>query len=266
MPIYNDTYGYGEYTLKKLSDFDKFMEDYLAIAQAVQSKHRYKTWCDQTFHYIDLNAGPGILPDLLDKKSNRILVPIGTEGSPLLFTRWADYYKLNYQVDFIESNPILANQLSGYTSERVWNKDHNLAVFDILPEFIKWKFGLIYHDPNNGTISFDALHHCARMRPKYEILINFPGALFKRSPESYRDEVFISDHMDKLKKNFWLIKDLVASDKHQWTFLLGTNFKDIKDFLKIGMYRIDKPKGANIFERVNLSKRQLENKYQMRMF
>lgn len=273
MPIYKDTYGYGNFTIKKFSDFDDFIKSYLAIAKSVINKYKEKCWFDPEFHYIDMNAGPGILPDLYNNQGD-LVVKAGTFGSPFAFTRWAEKYwgeenELKYRVDFIEQNPELCAMLYRNMKNNPLSKgggqwhvgDHDTHLPQILEKKIKWKFGLIYHDPNNGQVNFDAIRYCVQMRPKYEILINLPGALFKRSPEHYQQEVLLSDHINGLK-DVWMIKDLAPGDKHQWTFLLGTDFTQMKDFENIGMYSLGRPKGAKIFERVNLSKRQQQRRYQ----
>ncbi|MHA2173183.1 MAG: hypothetical protein ACXAB7_25290 [Candidatus Kariarchaeaceae archaeon] len=261
MPKINN-YGYGPFTQKKLSDYDCFMKDYLAIAKAVIDKHGNKKWADRKFHYIDMNAGPGILTGLEPYVSD------GSIGSPLVFLKHAQLYQLDYQADMIEYNKqsflALRNNLdnAGLLSDncRVWHEDHYLAAKKVTKGIKKWKWGLVYHDPNNG--SFEILKYLSICRPRYDILINMPCALFKRNPSHYNDEILLSDHMIEINKTLWFIKDLSLSDKHQWTFLLGTNFASMREFKRIGLLHIHKPEGAKIFEHANLSKKQIKKKYQ----
>jgi hypothetical protein len=266
MPKFNG-YGYGEFTAKKFSDCDIFFRDYLGgPVCGVLAKYGDQHWCSSEFHYIDMNAGPGILPNLYDKKG-KLLVPEGTLGSPFIFNRHANLLKINYRADFIEKESEWGLQLSSNVirnwiprqNVRVWIDDHSNALRKILPTTEKWKFGLVYHDPNNGEISFDALKYCVQKRPKYEILINFPGGLFKRSPSHYKDEIYISLHLERLKK-YWFVKDLAKGDKHQWTFLLGTDWEGMKEYPSVGLMSILKPKGAKIFERIDKSKNQIKKK------
>lgn len=260
MPIING-YGHGPFTQKKLLDFDGLMRDYLKIVKAIQNKYKNKHWADNKFHYLDMNAGPGIIaglePYVLD----------GSLGSPFAFIKYAELYQLNYQADMIEHNKssyeILINNLadSGLLNNcNAWHDDHHLIVKQVTPGTVKWKWGLAYHDPNNGQVNFEILKYLSVCRPTYDILINMPGALFKRSPSHYNDEILLSDHMDKMNKELWFIKDLLLGDKHQWTFLLGTNMRDMKEYTDIGLLHVHKPKGKRIFERVNWSKGQLKKK------
>ena len=256
MPIHND-YGYGEYTLEKFTCYKEFLLKYLSIVRSIQQ--RKWSWTEKYFHYMDLNAGPGII------NFGVPLVPAGTIGSPLIFKQLADRMRVNYLAEFFEANPESSEQLKNnllreitigdfINETRCHCADHNELIRQYLTRHKKWAFGLVYHDPNNGDISFDTLEHISTLRPRYDILINFPAALFKRRPEHFRDEKLLTDCIDGIEKSRWFIKDLMDGDRHQWTFLFGTNYEGMTPIKKIGFRDVNDPVGQQTFQKVNASK------------
>ena len=55
--------------------------------------------------------------------------------------------------------------------------------------------------------------------------------------------------MDIVGKKQWLIREPIG--KHQWTFMLGTNWKKFPEWKKEGFYRIDTEEGQRVFRRLN---------------
>lgn len=247
--------GFGEFTTKKLEDYQIFLRKYLGIVSGVYITHGDKWWCDPVFHYIDLNAGPGIYEDFLPH------IPDGTWGSPPLFWRIATDYQLDFTMDLIEKNPMTAydlidnlNKLNiSLSNITISRGDHSIFVPQIIGSFHKWKYGLVFNDPNNSTIAYDALLHCSKMRPQYDLLINLSASLFKRKPEFWDFDVKIADYIFGLNKKYWYIKDIAPGDSHQWTFLFGTNYSKMFEIKEIGFVRIDTPRGQTIFRIVNES-------------
>ena len=86
-----DSVGKSWLTPIKLEHLKSILKMHLSITNAVLRKHSFYT---QTYHYIDVTAGPG-----------RYLVE-GKEvtGSPLLFLEQAETLQIPYKADFIEQN------------------------------------------------------------------------------------------------------------------------------------------------------------------
>lgn len=262
MPLLDDYYGYGKFTNDKFKRFDYFLDAYLGIVKRIQMKAIRQEWLDEwqtePFHFIDMNCGPGKI------YGAEPIIKDGTNGSPLIFLDNAEKKEINYKADFVDNHTEAINQLVGNIPSLNfgyvdWHCFDNKLISNrlISDDFNHKIIGLVYHDPNNGSISWDALKRISELRPKYDILINIPTSLFKRKPESYNGDKFLSDYLSELGKNKWLITDFWKGDKHCWTFAFLTNFISMKDIEAIGLRDIT-CNGRSTFKKANLTKNQIE--------
>ena len=60
MPINSSGQGFSGNTLIKQKQFRKFVDVHLRICQVIFNKYQSNYWLSHKYHYIDLNAGPGI--------------------------------------------------------------------------------------------------------------------------------------------------------------------------------------------------------------
>ena len=115
-------------------------------------------------------------------------------------------------------------------------------------------FGLIYNDPN-GRPDFEVLQQISRLPQTYcvDIMIHVSGTLYnfprivhgKSNPEKW---LKISEHIARINKKEWIVREFQPGDCQHWTFLIGTNWTDYRAWEKKGFYKIRLDKGKAIFD------------------
>jgi three-Cys-motif partner protein len=251
MPI-KDGVGYSRSTRIKISHLEKILGMHLCVTQNVLDKHRQFR---RVYRYIDLTSGKGINPD-------------GTRGSPLVFLEQVESGQvgLPYRADFIERNATNLADLHQTVSRQIdacgWHNgvihyhhgDYQQLVTELLPDMDEGEFGLVYVDPSGDLPDFKALQYAATYRPKMEILIRVASTNVKRQFQYTHEQ--LSGYIGRVGKRYWLCGTPMLGDQHKWVFLLGSNTGVFKDYAGIGLYRMDSPKGKEVFLRVNLTKEQ----------
>jgi three-Cys-motif partner protein len=241
--------GFSDTTRTKLEHFQAILNVHLALTRAVLAKNRYYR---RTYHYIDATAGPGWYPE---EQCN---------GSPLVFLELVKYHALPYQADFIEINPttfdFLQQHAGSYPNVRLRRGDFSEVILNVIKDQRKMQLGLLYVDHNgiggNDLSVFTLLRYAARMRPRMDVLLHIPVAALKRN--YYNHGQLLSDCMDRVKKEHWLIREPIGG--WQWTFLQGSNTDLFKDYKRIGFYRLASPQGQEIYDRLNTIQTRKESK------
>jgi three-Cys-motif partner protein len=264
MPIENGV-GYGEYTGVKIDHLSTIVAMHLAITQAVIKKHA--SYFEPEYRYVDLTAGKGSTPD-------------GTMGSPIVFLTKANNSKFDipFQADLIEREPKNIEELKKIISARsndflkqgkVYYHPDNYE--KVIPNLFKTKkdfeLGLVYVDPT-GTKDLpdiNTLAFISKMRPRMEILFYLSATGVKR--QFQQTHKLLEDFLNATGKQHWLIRKPIKGDKHQWTFLLGSNsdlFKPHKS-IRSYFYLLNSPEGQQVFEKMNLSQEQRTEHRQPRL-
>lgn len=241
------------YTNIKQQHFKNIIKTHLACTFAVIDKNlaKYRRWCDERYFYFDITAGPGVVN--------------GEMGSPLIFLAEAKKYGKVSAV-FIEKKRInwqpLFEKANGYKKIQVNPRLGDNK--DILPEYFvnekKRRFGLLYCDPSGNIPDFQLLGDFSRIScyTTTDILINCPAVTLKRATGCSKCKYHstLAEELTKIEKKYWLIREPYG--KHQFVFLLGTNWVNFPSFKKIGMYPIDSKEGEIIFKYVNYTTKERE--------
>lgn len=244
MPIDNNI-GHGNCTASKQEGLSIILRQHIAIVKYIFAKPYIKP---KQYIYIDLYAGSG-------KNQEE-----DCDGSPVIFLREA-IGNIDYRAFFIEVEP--GNSI--YLRAAVSFANHHEVILgdnrDVLPRILQSippkSYGLIYADPN-GLLDFDLLADAAKKCPKLDVLIRYQAASYKRNGRTLSRENLL-----KIKSQ-WILRQ--PEDKHQWTFLFGTNYVDYKAWKTHGFYRWDDPIGIDIFNRLIYTREELATLNQMDLF
>jgi three-Cys-motif partner protein len=260
MPIKNGI-GYSEFTPKKIEDFSKIIAMHLAITQAVINRN--PAIFPREYHYIELTAGQGYSPD-------------GQKGSPLVFIEKAEEEKfyLPIKADFIdcESGNIseLIENLKRLKTERNWTKVswefHCGNYQDEIKKILNTKhnnLGLVFIDPTGSPPDKTTLRHISTYRPKMDVLIYISATNVKRILKY--TNLRLTDYIQETSKKFWLIRKAQKSDKHKWTFLLGSNTK-LSEHKGIKLFSLESEIGQAILEDLNYTTKEKFESIQPKLF
>lgn len=255
MPVIRGV-GQGQETPRKLMQLEGLMRWHVGMASG-----KFK---EMPYIYIDLNAGNGLPVAGRDELF----------GSPVIAARILHEKRpissnSPYMVVCIEQDAINRNSLDNILLQhhnwlqvnqeciRVVTADNASVITDVLNGIKKFYDGrslngLILHDPT-GVPDIELLSKLQNSPPRMDILIYAQATSVKRvrSAMNSKSEIDIRMVMAYTGKKYWLIRE--PSARHQWTFLMGTNWDGFKEWRKQGFYRLETPEGAGIFNQLNLT-------------
>ena len=240
-----DGYSTSGNTPTKDSHFREILKAHIRIVKAIT--HRYP-WAHPDYHYIDLNAGPGI------DSGCRV-------GSPVEFIAQCDNQGCEYRAWFCENNPKTAARLSNFINSHcaIVEGDHLETVPLLLPRIPKNAYGLAYTDPTGKVPPFDLLAKFSRHSKLMDILVYVSSANIKRQYFAPGCKVTkrLSEMMAPISKKFWIVR--APQDKHQWTFLIGSNWDSFPVFQSLGFHRTDGKIGREIMLRLDTTNKERKN-------
>jgi len=91
------------------------------------------------------------------------------------------------------------------------------------------------------------------------VLFNFSAANIKRTLKCSltKENRNLRELFSVVNKTHWLIREPYY--KHQWSFLLGTNWASFPAYKSIGLYSIDSKEGQEILEKLIYTKEEYAN-------
>lgn len=254
MPLQNGV-GYGDHSAAKQDDFHSLLSLHVGIVDRMTNKPG-KNW-QRRYTFIDMNAGPGCYDGLI--------------GSPLIFLEEIEKTTIPYRAVFIEREAINADALRdnvGLRSLRHQPLIINDSHANVLRKYIKSQapktYGLIYHDPSGSVPDFDLLSDASRapILDYMEFMIYLSATNIKRvrrfQEATNRDAKvkLLIDSLQTINKKTWIIRK--PQGRHQWTFVLGSNWSKFPEWEKRGFYRIDSPVGQEILRSLTYTDKELE--------
>ena len=258
MPKYNGVTGHSEATKFKHMCFKEVVCTHFKICQFIISKN--SAWCDSTYYYYDLNAGPGIID--------------GHKGSPLIFLEEIALPLNNgqtvksYFFEYDKDNCIaLSNEIQNLDLPRniyspiVIHGDNKVRFEEVLTDKNYNKFGMAFSDPNGldlrygmkGVTNFDLLRAIS-ITPgwKYvDFLINCNTQAIKRvRPCSVtHEDRNLEEFIMGIDKKYWIIR--VPEGHWNFSMLIGTNWDRYPTDPTLGFVRLDSKEGQEIFKKLN---------------
>lgn len=237
-----------EETPNKQEDFRKIIRHHLNVCANIREKH---SWANKyPYLYIDAYGGPGRY--------------CGIVGSPLIFLEEAQAAGIPFRAIAIEIDPERAQALREAANGNLTvYQGHNCDYIKRIPMNHN-QFGLLYCDPPGAKdeaipLSFQIMSEVAKRARRLDVMINMAPASHKRTIE-LAGYTSIADLKKSVTKQEWAIRS--TRGKHQWTFLIGTNWIEWAKWNRAGFYSLNSEMGELLFDKVNLTGEQFKKKVQ----
>lgn len=271
-------FGHGPFTQQKYDDFRELLALHLRICAQIFRKYPRARY---TYHYLELNAGPGLWchPDAPHRmvKGTPLLAFDCLEEANAVAARSAPHEDgyFPYRIDLIERDDAAAAFLGAvirdreayepnWSGVRLHHGDHdalapaiaNLWAEDLDLGVVQRIYGLIFHDPT-GLPNFRLLRRLAAMPScrHLDLLLYVQATPLKRNANRPADPergAPLQARLARIDKRYWLVRE--PDGQHQFSFLLGTNWADFPAWRKRRFHRVDEPEGRELLERLSFDR------------
>jgi three-Cys-motif partner protein len=237
--------GYSDHSPFKQEVLQRFLVEHVAICREIG-----KRWHQWEYLYIDMYSGPGYLLNYHD-------IP----GSPVIAMRTCQgivpFRGIAFDVE--ESNcKKLAERTQGQFTIHCGRSEE--AMERIARTLVPARrLGLVYADPCSlspaNTELLDALRAFS-MVPSVQyidILLHVPATTYKRVRGVNLKKNIQQPRLDEALKriNKKIIKVSRPDDRHQWTFILFTNYEHPQFASRVGWHSINSDKGGLRLDRIS---------------
>lgn len=221
-------------TIIKQEKFEKLLDLHIRVCQQIFSK---PNTVNKIYRYIDTFSGLG-------------------DGSPSIFKKLIEQHSLEFEADFFEINKeagkSLKNILKDFGTIRIG--DSKLLVQTLAPS--DSQYGIAYLDSFGGEslyLDTPQIAFCLSQKfRKVDILLNVNATSIKRPRGAGFTDIYAIDIIDQIEKSYWIVSEPYG--KHQWAFLIGTNWQHFPTWEKEGFYNIGSNDGQEILRIINFSK------------
>jgi three-Cys-motif partner protein len=242
--------GYGEYTEEKQKHFAGLVNLHVRATKGILGRRK----ADKHYHYIDLNAGPGRYKD----GNGRMYT-----GSPLLFLDKAMGLSVPFKAFLVEIEKTNCEDLNDWTT--AYRAYGDISIIhgdneDVAPELLNGssdipRYGMVYSDPTGSAPPFDMLADLSKL-PAYQridFVIYLAATNYKRFRRAEHCPVseFLIEKLRKIGKTTWIVREPTGA--HQFTFLIGTNWRRFPDWKKQGFYNVNTPEGEALLALLNFT-------------
>lgn len=263
MPV-TDGIGHGAITARKYEYLRRIFDMHLAVTRAVLTKWRDKVE-SPIYRYIDLTAGTGRVPDTRDPGSALVFLDaVETQPGEKLAYRMDLVEQKKANFDTLVRNVDVARDTYPQRGGQVLchRGAYQQVISRLLDEGSPKEYGLAFVDPSGTAPDLAALTEISARRSTLEILIYVSASNLKRGQPT--TGIQIGDYIGGIKKKHWLVRKPDVDDKHQWTFLLGTNGGGVfKSYPGIRLYDVSSRAGGEILEKLSLTRKQRTDIYQI---
>lgn len=257
MPIVNGVVGVSDFTQEKQNIFSGLMTMHVAIVKGILSRWRK---ISPFYYYVDMTAGPGVYKD----EDGRAIV-----GSPVIARMALTDANVKYRMYLVERDSSVFDTLkSWFSEEAIPRASEQYLCFGDAEELVpairfadQYKhYGLVYADTTAQIPPFETFRRLGQSRQydNMDFIMTYAAASHKRQIKSSlcKTEERLPELLGRINKKFWLIREPYG--KHQWTFLIGTNWADFPRWNKRGFYGITNKRGNEIYRKIWLTNAEME--------
>jgi three-Cys-motif partner protein len=252
MTLEHNGLGASEYTRYKQEHLNHILRTHVKICSKIISR---SNWAQEAYHYFDLNAGPGTYVH-----DGELI-----KGSPLVFLEEQKAFDIKCHAVFFEiddsNRTNLVQNVAKYTGKPglslAFHGNHEKFLPCYFPSPVQKRvrkvYGLVYSDPTGSSPPFELLQRMFSRKcySTLDVLLYFSATNHKR--QLMAPACPLSNRLDavlrSIQKKYWIVREPYG--RHQWTFLIGTNWTDFPVFEGLGFHRLDSPEGKRILAKLN---------------